>query len=393
MPASLPVPVNAEVLSWIRAESGYPLEAVAKRLRVTPERVAAWERGERPPTLRQVQTLAGFFHRPLNLFFAPAPPRLPPLAAEYRRLPGVEPGKESPELRIVIRQMIQRRARAIELMDELGEPVPGFELQAHLTEEPASLGARVRKALAIPDSTQRAWRDQWEAWRAWRAAVEAQGILVVQFSKVELSESRGLSILHFPLPVAGVNSREQPASRIYTLMHEVIHLMLVSGQEESPALRERRDASEWKAVERFAEAAASHALVPESVLRSLVETSRSAWTLESVKDLARKFRITPLAMATRLRVSGHLTEAAFRSWKREWTRYVDQMAPRPPGFAHPVDTAIGRNGRPFVQLVLEALAVNRITAVDASRYLGLKFSHFDKLKESLQGGPLGGGSR
>ena len=51
------------------------------------------------------------------------------------------------------------------------------------------------------------------------------------------------------------------------LLHEVIHLMLAAGHEEAPALREQRSGADWEAVERFAESAASHALVPEAALR------------------------------------------------------------------------------------------------------------------------------
>jgi transcriptional regulator with XRE-family HTH domain len=106
MPTALPLPINPSVLAWARTESGYPVGRVASRLQVKPEQVEAWENGTRPPTLRQVQELARFFHRPLNVFFLPSPPQLPPLSADYRRLPGVTPGSESPELRLALRQMM-----------------------------------------------------------------------------------------------------------------------------------------------------------------------------------------------------------------------------------------------------------------------------------------------
>ena len=52
-----------------------------------------------------------------------------------------------------------------------------------------------------------------------------------------------------------------------------------------------------------------------------------------------------------------------------------------------MEKAVNRAGRPFAQLVLEALSANRITSVDASRYLDLKFEHFDKLRAHLTTGP------
>jgi Zn-dependent peptidase ImmA (M78 family)/transcriptional regulator with XRE-family HTH domain len=392
MPIALPVPINPNVLEWARKESGYPVDRVADRLHVKPERVEAWERGERPPTLRQVQELARFLHRPFNVFFLPSPPQVTPLAAEYRRLPGVTPGQESPELRLAVRQMIHRRETALALMEELGEPMTIFALQAHLNEEAEAVGSRLRAALGVSEQVQAEWRDEWQAWREWRAAVEQLGVLVFQFPKVELNDARGLSLLRFPLPVAGVNSKELPEARSYTLFHEVIHLMLAAGHEESPALREQRSADEWEKVERFAESAASFVLVSAAALQAAVGSGSQSWDIASVRRLARQFRITPLAMATRLRASGYMTWAKYQAWKESWNEFVRSLPPRKGGFAHPVDVAVSRNGRPYVQLVLEALAANRITSVDASRHLGLKFEHFDKLRESLRGGPVSGGA-
>jgi Zn-dependent peptidase ImmA (M78 family)/DNA-binding XRE family transcriptional regulator len=393
MPATaLPVPINPSVLAWARNESGYAVDRIATRLHVKPERVEAWERGERPPTLRQVQELARFLHRPLNVFFLPSPPQVPPLAAEYRRLAGVTPGHESPELRLAVRQMINRRETALALMEELGEPIPAFPLQAHLNENPQAVGERLRTALGITIEVQTAWRDEWQAWREWRAAVEQTGVFVFQFPKVELAEARGLSLLRFPLPVVGVNSKEQPEPKSYTLLHEVIHLMLAAGHEEVPALREHRSGEEWETVERFAEAAASHALIPEHALRAAVPGRAQPWDIDAVRRIAKRFRVSPLAMATRLRASGYMSWPQYNAWKARWSEYVATLPPRSGGFSHPVDIALNRTGKPYVQLVLEALAANRITSVDASRHLGLKFEHFEKLKESLRGGPSRGGA-
>ena len=82
MPSVLPIPVNPAVLTWAREESGYAVDRVAARLQVKSDRVQAWERGARPPTLRQVQELSRFYHRPLSVFFQAAPPQVPPPAAE-----------------------------------------------------------------------------------------------------------------------------------------------------------------------------------------------------------------------------------------------------------------------------------------------------------------------
>lgn len=382
------LPLNPSVILWARKESGFPLERVAHRLNVKVERVASWEQpGGRVPTLRQAQELARFFHRPLSIFFLPSPPKLPPLAAEYRRLPGVEVGKESPELRLAVRQMSIRRDHAINLTEELGEDIPAFKFKAHLNETPVAIAERLRKVLRVDLETQMSWRDEWQAWHGWREAVENLGVLVFQFLKVNLNEARGLSLLRFPMPVVGINSKEKVAgSKSYTLIHELVHLMLAAGHEEEPALKEKRSEKEWQNVEQFSETAASHVLVPENALTSAIgqRARHSAWDIEEVRRLARNFRISPLAMATRLRASGYMSWSGYQDWKKKWNARIDTLKPRSGGIASPAEKAINRSGRPFVQLVLEALETNRIASVEAARYLDLKFQHFDELRENMR---------
>lgn len=395
MPAPQLAPVNPRVLAWARAESGWPREELARKLDVKVERVQAWESGERQPTMRQTQNLATLLHRPFSIFFLPNPPELPPLSAEYRRLTGVTPGAESPELRLALRQMINRRQTAVELLAELGEPVPEFRGIAHLSETPVSVGQRLREILGVREQAQLHWANEWQAWRAWRQAVEGAGVLVFQFAKVDLEEARGLSLLDTPLPVVAVNSKERvPEAKAFTLIHETVHVMLAAGQEEAPALREQRTGAQWRDVERFAESAASHVLVPEPLLQAqavAMGPAGGSWSVQDVRRLARRFWVTPLAMATRLRESGLMTWSRYNDWRQEWDAYVQTLPPRAGGFATPAEKTFTRHGRPFVQLVLEAMSANRITSVDAARYLDLRYEHFDKLRD-LVGGPGSGGS-
>src|SRR5438445_10764685 len=120
MAARIPALVNPPLLVWAREEAGYSLEKAAERTGFSVEKLRAWETSEAKPTLRQAERLAQFYHRPYSVFCLSAPPATRPLAAEYRRLPGVQPGKESPELRLALRQMIYRRTVALRLRAELG---------------------------------------------------------------------------------------------------------------------------------------------------------------------------------------------------------------------------------------------------------------------------------
>lgn len=379
-------PINPPLLQWALAESGYPLERVAKAIDVKEDRIKEWLEATRQPTMRQVENLARLFQRPFSTFFLPAPPKLTPLAAEYRRLPKVTPGEESPELRLALRRMLLRRETALELMEELGEtPVP-FALAAHQNEGAAAVAARLRTALGFTVAAQLAQPDASRAWNAWRDAAEHLGLLVFQFSKVPLDEARGVALLRAPLPVVGINSKELPEAKAYTLLHEVVHLMLANANEEEAAINERRSAQQWQEVERFAEKVASMTLVPEAALHEVIHAlglRQGPWNFENIRKLARRFRITPSATATRLVAAGLMTWPQYNAWRKAWDEYVATLPPRKGGPVTQAQKAVGRNGRPFTTLVLSALAANRITSVDAARYLDLKFNHFDELRTRL----------
>ena len=67
--------------------------------------------------------------------------------------------------------------------------------------------------------------------------------------------------------------QQAPGARIFSLLHEVVHIALALGQEERVALRETRNDVEWEDVERFAEEAASEAIIPGEALDEALETA------------------------------------------------------------------------------------------------------------------------
>ncbi|MHB8634962.1 MAG: XRE family transcriptional regulator [Fimbriimonadaceae bacterium] len=387
-PAAAPTP-NPALIAWAREQGGYDVPRIARRLQVKPQQVELWEAGAKPPTVRQLINLANFYHRPLSLFFESEAPRQRPYASEYRRLPAVSPGAESPELRLAIRHMLARRDIALDLLDEMGLDVPEFNFQASSSEPPRVVGERLRSLTGITSAQQGSWRDGWQAWREWRTAIEGIGVLVFMFPKVEFSETRGLALLRFPLPVAAVNTKEVVEARAFTALHEVIHLALANAHEEGSAAEESRDGRAWEELELFVEEAASFALVDEASLAESVPKDLQP-SLDTVRRLAQQFRVTSLAMATRLWRSGYFTWPQYNTWKVAWDTLVADLAPSKSGFATPVSKTLGRSGQGFSRLVLDAFDSNRITTAQAAHYLNLRTDQFDDLRQRLTAGATAG---
>ena len=229
--------VNPHLLRWAREQAGYSLPDGAQRARVSTDKLSAWEQGVAQPTVRQAEHLAKVYDRAFAVFSLPVPPEIPPLASEYRRLPGVRAGEESPDLRHAFRRLVQRRRLGLHLLNELGDVASDFPLRANLSENTEDVARRVRSALEVSPEEQAGWSSEYIAFRRWRSAVEGLGVLVCQMQSLPIEEMRGASIVRFPLPVIGINSKELPLSKPFTLLHEVVHLCLAASHKA----RDRRD--------------------------------------------------------------------------------------------------------------------------------------------------------
>lgn len=176
-------------------------------------------------------------------------------------MPGDRPGTISRALRFELRAAQERRLPALQFYDELEEDPPTFVLTGRMRDAPTTLGSRAREALGFSIQEQFAWRNQYEAMRAWKTRVEGLGVLVFQIPGIATSEIRGFSIAEMPLPVMGINRAETPRARIFSMMHELTHLMVrTSGvcdfnEDVSAPPEERR-------IEVFCNAVAAEILAP-----------------------------------------------------------------------------------------------------------------------------------
>src|SRR6266481_1375701 len=149
MPRGIPALVQPSLLVWARQSAGFDLSEAAGEAKVDTEVLRQWEEGEGLPSIPQLRKLGDIYKRPLAVFFLSEPPQGFDPQREFRRLPGVTPQNESPELRLALRTALFRREAARELYEQLGEPIPSFDAQADPSENPERVGARIRELLGV----------------------------------------------------------------------------------------------------------------------------------------------------------------------------------------------------------------------------------------------------
>ncbi len=383
MSSSVSALATASLIQWARLKAGLSLDQVAKKLHVSSERVAAWERGDLKPTVNQLRRFGRIVRRPLAFFYLPEPPHDFDAIRDFRRLAGAEPEPESPELLLAIREAHDRRSIALELLEELGETMDTQLPAINSDDDPESLSSVIRKYLGYDASTDGQWSSHYEALNFWRNAIEAKGIIVLQFGDVSRTEARGFSLADLPLPVISINRSELPQARIFSLIHELIHLTLNQGGL-CDFVEHKNSRYEEQRIEVFCNRVAGAVLVPLTDLlldRNMVGHRKGDDLDESkIRNVARRFRVSREVILRRLLIANKITQQ-FYEFKR--AEYEAEKFVSNPGFAPPHALALSSAGATFTDLVLRSFQQHRITAADVAEYLNLRLKHLTLLESSL----------
>lgn len=379
--------VEGPLLVWARETNGLDLATAAERLRVTETRLRAWEASEARPSIPQLRKMAEIYRRPLAAFYLPEPPPEPKQPRDYRRLPGVVSGLESPSLHAEWRRAGYRRDLAIEWYEDDNLTPPSVTITAGLADDPEEVGSLIRSYLGVPLTTQFGWRDSYKALNGWRAAVEAGGVLAMQMTDVTSDEVRGFSLATQPVPVACVNIKEAPNGRIFTLLHEFAHIVLRQG-----GLCDLDDTlsrpPELLRVERYCNEVAAATLMPRrSILTDVLVAGHpigEEWSDLQIDALSRHFSVSREAIVRRLLDLGRVDRAFYQRKREQYHHeYEESLRNRPPGFAPPARVALASVGPTFASLALTSYFTGRITSGDFSDALGVRAKQISAIAEMV----------
>lgn len=381
--------VTPAVLVWARESLDLSLAAAAKKLAVKPERLAAWEDGSKRPTVIQLRKIANAYKRPLAVFFLPSVPKDFQVAMhDFRRLPGDKPLGQPMALRLEIRKAVERRQVALELAKALEVELPDVVITCEMTEAPEVVAARIREALGVSIDQQRGWATNYEALNTWRRAVERLGVLVFHADQLAVKDARGFSINDRPLPAVVLNAKDVPQARVFTLFHELTHLLLREGglcdlHEDAPR-------AAGPDAEVFCNHVAGAVIAPASALSAepsvMGRSPRAGWDEQEVEVLARRYWMSREAMMRRLTLIGAAPIA-------EYERYRAALANAPkkppkPGFVSPPTKSLRNLGFFFTSLAVGAYREEVITGSDLADHLELKLKHLPKIEDALTRGAV-----
>jgi len=374
------VAVRAEMLRWACKRASLEARDLATRVPQLP----AWERGEKQPTLKQLEGFAKATHTPIGYLFLSEPPveRVP--IPDFRTVANERIDHPSPDLLDTLYICQQRQEWYRDFARSMGEVPLAFAGSVRMAADVVRTAARIRHALAFDIDERRQMPTWTDALRRFIEQADALGVLVMVSGvvgsnnrrKLDPQEFRGFALADELAPLVFINGADSKAAQMFTLAHELVHVWL--GQS---ALSDAQAASVPEhEVERWCNKVAAELLVPLEVLRA--EHDRRAELRAELDRLARRFKVSTLVILRRIHDAGGLSREAF------WQAYEEELArlrALTKGSGGDFYLTLGaRAGKRFARALVVSTLEGRSSFTEAFRLLGFKkMATFRELGHSL----------
>ena len=366
MAKTMKASITPAVLKWAR-EKRFQLEIgyAAKKSDVKPEQLAAWEAGTDKPTFAQLKRIANAYKTHVSVFYLPEPPASFEPLADHRRFPESRKpdAKQAYRLNANIIEAYERRETLIELYELLGESAPQVTLELSKADAPERAAQEIREFLQFNTELLQQCNDDRSALKFWRKIVEETGILVCQTSvnshlSLELETVRGFCIAQKPLPVIVVNPKDSPYGRIFTIVHELVHIALGKSVVQNMELRQVRPPD--NPTEVFCNEVAAGVLVPKDELSEEVNLH----TLETdLPQISKYFRVSPEVIMRRLLTLDRISLKDYRAYRNSLLEKYKESSPTGGGapYHHRLLNAAGEH---FARTAFTAYYEEKITLAD-----------------------------
>ena len=370
------IKVEPAVMDWAVKSSGWSVENLAKRIKISEGTLHNWLNGTLNPNLRQLETLSGVIKRPLAAFLLLTPPAEKPLPKDYRMLPEKE-GKFDKKTIFAIRRARRLQNISKELLENLNATMVSTIPNFPISNNPLELADKYRTEFKLTIEQQAKLKTPYELLNLLRDIIEDKNILVFQIS-MHIEDARGFAIADETPAIIVVNSKDQIEARIFSLMHEFGHIILKESGISLPenALIEKSP----EPVEKWCNEFASAFLLPKSVAKSIFDENKATLTETKTLDkLSRKYKLS------KAMILYNMLKLEYISYV-EYGRTLERYKPKPIEakkakiFAPSADKkCLSEKGQKFVSLVINNMEKGLITHSEALGYLSLKSRNLEKV--------------
>ena len=372
-------------MRWARETAGYSIEDVVdkiKRKRVTAKVVQDWENGNASPSYSQLEKLAyKIFKRPLALFFFPEPPEEETPLQSFRTLPRQEIDLIEPTMLYLIRKAMALRENLTELYDNVNPAKQkifiDFEFKS--SDSVSNMAKDVRKYLGSSLDEQYALKSNENALKYWRNLLEEHGIFIFKDAFKD-DDFSGFCLYDKVYPIIYINNSQAKSRQIFTLFHELAHLLFRTGGVDL-----RHDdfvqgmSGDNKHIEVFCNKFAGEFLVPSEDIQKHLHNESIDDNLLS--DLAKKYSVSREVILRKCLDLGYVSQAFYESKVREWDKSSVNKKPSSGGDYYRTKNAY--LGDRYVETAFSKYYQGVISKSQLSDYLGIKESKVLKFEDKM----------
>ena len=381
------VPVHPATLKWAREAIGLSTQQVAIKLSKPVETIEAWETGEEGVGLSNARKLADKYKVSLPVLYLQNIPEewQQELPKDFRRPDARQP--YSYQLCYAIRDARERQSWMRKyLQNENEKPLDwlgSFSGKNDITR----IADWVVQWLGIDRQEIVDLTDDKKALSYWIEKIEAKCVVVSTNGthaahKITHAEYSGLVLYDNYAPLILLNPEDSPARRIFTLIHELAHLLLDDNSGVSQIDFRQQDA-DYDPVETMCNRIASQVLIDDDYLQ--FQRNDRGNPEEAIQAMASNLKISHSAIAVKLKEQGFIDQTTLDALLDKYRRlYLAQLENRSGGRTVPDKQVLERCGKFLTQSVLTAYEQGNVNATEIYDILGLKLKYLGKLSDRLQ---------
>lgn len=367
--------MNPAIIKWARERSGYSLEEAAAVIKKDVATLSDWESGDSAPTYVQLEKLADKYKRPVAIFFFPEPPVEPDIAGNLARQSS-ENTPISPRMHSLLRQAYARQISLMELNSGVNPMRKKIfrELQAQPDDVASELARKTRVYLDVSIDTQLGWRNTKAALENWQDIVDREGIFVFKAAFRDDSVD-GFCITHEEFPVIYLNNSSPLVRQIFSLFHELAHLLL--GKD---GITRGNRMHGGGAVEHFCNQFASEFLVPDSDLETRL--TFSAYDDDAIETLANQYKVSRPIILLKLVNRGILTREDSVERTEAWGAAYEAHKGKEGGGSY-YNTRAAYLGYRFMELAFSKYHQGQCSIEQLAEHLDVKVEDLPELENNL----------
>lgn len=294
--------VKRDVLLWAIKESQKSMNDIELKF----SKINEWISGDSAPTMKQIESLANFLKIPFGYMFLATPPKTNVMKVEFRSIDNKLP-EVSKNLKDTLLQMNRNQSWMSELRQELGwdklDIIKNFDIKVNDRANIVEVAKLAKKLLGIEEEWYLNYTTNEKAYNYLREKLENAGILVMQngvvgfdtHRRLELNEFRAFMLYDDYAPLIFVNGTDSTAGKIFSLMHEFVHILY----QQDDIISESSQV-EIKANERKINQIASEILIPREVIKAKWIELEKKEELARIDAISKMLKVSSYAVAVKL---------------------------------------------------------------------------------------------